>query len=707
MENKKYTLAKDYVENTSTNIFLTGKAGTGKTTFLKEIVESSPKRKVVVAPTGVAAINAAGVTLHSFFQLPFGLCLPEYQHIQNFSASSKNDRFRFNKVKTKIIRSMELLIIDEVSMLRADVMDEIDAVLQRIRRNQQPFGGVQVLMIGDMQQLPPVVRREEWDLMRKYYKSPYFFDSKVLSESPYVKIEFDHIYRQRDAEFISLLEAVRDNNLNEEVLRKLNSRYEAQPSSDNDQTIVLTTHNRTADSINESRLTAIDKELFEYSARVVNNFPEHLYPQDLLLVLKVGARVMFTKNDADAEKRFVNGTLATVTNLTEESIEVITDLGLPIDVQVSFWENLKYSINDETKEIVSDIDGLFYQYPIKLAWAITIHKSQGLTFDNAIIDAGDSFSHGQVYVALSRCRTLNGLTLRSKIASNSVITDKTISEFCKLFESECPQASQLELDKRNYFLEQLLDLFDFTKLKRYYVNFKRFAETAAIKIYPKAVSDFSSVELELVNEVFEVGDTFQRSLRKLVQEDYLTNEFLQERISKASVYFGDKLNTYLSPLLSAISNFKFDAKDVTKIYTSYYTSLLEEVLTKVELWNYSKDGFELDEYLSRKALVVLELLESPPKKIATAKSKDTEEALPDIQDAVFFEKLKSWRYDKAKELNVPAYCIAHQKTLIEISNRRPTTVKELLLVKGVGAKFVEKYAQDVLGMCGGVLESIE
>ena len=699
--NKEIALAWEYVRRTSVNVFLTGRAGTGKTTFLHRVVAENPKRKVVVAPTGIAAINAKGMTLHSFFQLPFGVCLPEYSHTQAFD---KDGRFRFNKSKLSIIRSLELLIIDEVSMLRCDTMDELDAILRRLRRNERPFGGVQLLMIGDMQQLPPVVKAEEWDMLKQHYASPYFFDSKVLRRNPYISVELKHIYRQRDARFIQLLEAVRQNQLTPPLLEELNSRYVPNiKPSDTDARITLSTHNASAKSINDRRLSQIDAPSFLFRARIVDNFPEHMYPQDETLILKEGAQVMFTKNDPSPEKRFVNGTIGYVSELSDDHIEVCTPTGERIDVDVSFWENLKYKINKETKEIESDIDGLFYQYPLKLAWAITIHKSQGLTFDKVLIDAAHSFSHGQVYVALSRCRTLEGIILQSPLSTSSVISDRLITLFSDEAEKRTPTAEQLSADAKAYFLSQAQSLFDCSEWAQTYRQTSDLVQTALAKLYPLAADEWNKRQIPFVKEIVDVGSRFRLSLTQLVDTDYETNDFLQERLSKAATYFADKADELLLPLLTHSANLDIDAKQTKADFKKHFSDFVACYTLKAKLWRQTTAGFDLTSFLKQKAetevfientrldaLVRHLLPEAAPGK------KSSETAEMDILNRALFGKLKAWRKEKAEAMEVPAYVVATQRALIGIANSCPQTDKELLEIKGIGKHFIEHHAEDVL-----------
>ncbi len=404
--NPQLRLAFEFVQHTGRNIFLTGKAGTGKTTFLHNLKKETSKRMIVVAPTGVAAINAGGVTIHSFFQLPFGPQLPG-----NNSANDSNSSIRrFSKQKINIIRSIDLLVIDEISMVRADLLDGIDGTLRRFKNRNLPFGGTQLLLIGDLQQLAPVVKDNEWNLLRNHYTTSFFFGSLALQKTNYVSIELVHVYRQSDETFINLLNKVRNNVMDNDVIEALNNRYNSDFNSLGTSHIILTTHNAKAKQINDSRLEKLTGNDYNFMATITGNFPEFSFPTDGELKLKQGAQVMFIKNDPNPDKQYYNGKIGSIIDIDDESITVQCDGDdEPISVEKLFWEKMAYKINDDSKEIVESIEGTFVQYPLKLAWAITIHKSQGLTFENAVIDAQDAFAHGQVYVALSRCKTLEGL----------------------------------------------------------------------------------------------------------------------------------------------------------------------------------------------------------------------------------------------------------------------------------------------------------
>ncbi len=416
--NEESLKAWDIIEKTSANLFLTGKAGTGKTTFLKELKRRSPKRMVVLAPTGIAAINAGGVTIHSFFQLPLSPYLPG----TTFAGGEKK-RFQFSKVKRNIIRTMDLLVIDEISMVRSDLLDAIDSVMRRYRKHDLPFGGVQLLMIGDLQQLAPVVTEHEESMLRQYYDTPFFFSSKALQQASYLTIELQTVYRQQDERFVALLNQIRENKASDETLAALNQRYipDFQPPKGGDY-IRLTTHNIPAQHINEQELGNLPSQVYSFTAEVEGNFPETSYPADFKLLLKKGAQIMFIKNDAD--HRFYNGMIGEVTAIDNQEIRVMgKDNGEEFILEKAEWSNSKYTLNEQTQEIEETVEGTFRHYPVRLAWAITIHKSQGLTFEHAIIDASRSFTHGQTYVALSRCKSLEGMVLSSPLSRSAIISD--------------------------------------------------------------------------------------------------------------------------------------------------------------------------------------------------------------------------------------------------------------------------------------------
>lgn len=424
MENEKNfetELARFIVEKTRKSLFLTGKAGTGKTTFLKDITRHTKKKHIVLAPTGVAAVNAGAMTIHSFFQFGIGAYIPGVVTPQN--------GFFLRKAKLDLIRNLDLLIIDEISMVRADLLDHIDAELRRIRRSFLPFGGVQLLMIGDLQQLPPIAHGEEETLLRQHYRSLYFFDCKAFQNFDYCCIELRQVYRQSDSHFVEILNRARVGRLTQGDIDELNTRHIPgfSPKAE-DNYIRLVTHNRMVQNVNEGEMGRIDSEEYVFDAKITGTFPAESYPTSERLVLKKGAQVMFIKNDPD--KRFINGTLGEVCYLWKDKIKVrIADSGVPIEVEPVEWENIRYQMDEANGNIGTSTVGKFRQYPIRPAWAITIHKSQGLTFDRAIIDARAAFSPGQAYVALSRCRSLKGIVLSSPLRASSFMTDGTVEEY--------------------------------------------------------------------------------------------------------------------------------------------------------------------------------------------------------------------------------------------------------------------------------------
>ena len=450
-QNPELELAWKFIENTGTNLFLTGKAGTGKTTFLRLLKARSPKRMVVLAPTGIAAINAGGVTIHSFFQLPFAPYVPDTSFSADGSASY---RFRFGKEKINIMRSMDLLVIDEISMVRADLLDAVDHILRRYRDRFKPFGGVQLLMIGDLQQLAPVVKDDEWKLLKNYYDTPYFFSSQALKESQFCSIELMTVYRQNDTTFLDMLNRIRENRCDAALLESLNRRYLPDFSPNEDGYIQLVTHNYQAQRINNYELEKLPGRTYVFQASIEGKFPEYSYPTEQALELKQGAQVMFVKNDSSGNHRYFNGMIGEVTDISANHIEVRSKEGdEPFALQPEEWANAKYVLDEETKEIKEEVEGVFKQYPLKLAWAITVHKSQGLTFDKAIIDVSGSFAHGQAYVALSRCRTLEGLVLSAPIPARAIISDQAVDAFTRQARESAPDERRFESLKHSYCLE--------------------------------------------------------------------------------------------------------------------------------------------------------------------------------------------------------------------------------------------------------------
>ncbi len=555
-------LAAKFINLTARHIFLTGKAGTGKTTFLKNLIALTHKKAVIVAPTGIAAINAAGVTIHSLFQLPFGTFLPkvaptnqakEYQHYNNPKSIIKH--LNMNASKRRILVDLELLIIDEVSMLRADLLDAIDMVLRFIRKNNTNFGGVQVLFIGDLHQLPPVVKNDEWNLLSQFYKSAFFFDALALAQNPPVYIELEKIYRQADEKFIHLLNNLRKNEVTAQDIALLKTYYKENYKSNlSEKYITLTTHNHKADTLNKNSLKELDGKSYFYKAIVDKEFAESAYPVEKTLELKVGAQVMFVKNDPTGEQRFFNGKIAVVKKLSDDVIEVLPDGGLYNLILDKFtWKNIKYNTNKVNNEIEEEVAGTFTQFPLKLAWAITVHKSQGLTFDKAIIDIGDAFAPGQIYVALSRLRSLEGLILTSLIGNRGIRQDQNVTYFAKTKEQQEDLAIQIKKESNAFLKFSLLQSFSFVVLDNYVFEHV-FSYTKDEKRSTKQTHLPWAVKLQQDLMALKVNaDKFLKQIERLfVVENAESLALLLERTAAAENYFNPQLAQLSESILELI-----------------------------------------------------------------------------------------------------------------------------------------------------------
>lgn len=684
--NQQLDLAFNFIQYTGQNVFLTGKAGTGKTTFLKNLKWRSPKRMIVVAPTGVAAINAGGVTIHSFFQLNFG---------PQFGQPQEDDRqLRFSKDKINIIRSLDLLVIDEISMVRADVLDAIDRVMRRFRNRQKVFGGAQVLMIGDLQQLAPVVKRDEWELLKTEYDTAYFFSSKALRETSYVSIELTQVFRQQDDTFISILNKVRDNVLDESSLKELNSRYNPQFNpSDEEGYITLCTHNAQAQRMNENKLTQLSTEEKSFDAQIEGNFPEYSFPTDACLQLKVGAQVMFVKNDPEAEKRFFNGKIGRITGFDEDSV-LVQCPGEEDEIEVTplLWENIKYTINKETSEIKEEVEGAFNQIPLKLAWAITIHKSQGLTFDRAIIDAEASFAHGQVYVALSRCRTLEGIVLRSPIAGHSIISDKTVKGFIQDVEANPPGEKELQSAKQAFQREQLSDLFRFYR-EMYLVTqvLKTMDENPGSFTEP-VNGGFRKIKIHMQTELIDVAEKFQTQIDQFLkaEPDAEKNQKLQERVQKAAVYFTEKVQEVVKMLNEL--DLEVDNRELRKQITNRTTDLNMEATVKLASYEVCRNVFSVKAIMEARAHALIDTSASKSK-TAKAKAVAPSEHIPHPE---LYNLLRAWRYEKSVEEGIPAYVVFSQKSLLELVTYLPTDKAALKLINGMGARKIERFGVGII-----------
>lgn len=580
-QNEIQQIASKFINHTNKIIFLTGKAGTGKTTFLKNIINTTHKKTVVVAPTGIAAINAGGTTIHSLFQLPFGSYIPSETANQYYNQNNKINsplsvikNLQMSNSKRNLLREIELIIIDEVSMLRADLLDAIDLVLRHIRRKQfEAFGGVQVLFIGDLQQLPPVINDTEWSVLKNFYKSIFFFDALVLQKTKPIYLELEKIYRQNDQLFINLLNNLRNNTITNNDEQLLNKYYKPDFKPNASQNyITLTTHNYKANNLNKQKLTELKSPSFYYNAVVTGDFNEYSYPIDFTLELKVGAQVMFIKNDTSFDKRYYNGKIGVVSVLNEDVIEVdFNDNSKPVKVEKHEWQNIKYKLNDVTNEIEENVIGSFTHFPIKLAWAITVHKSQGLTFEKAIIDVQDAFAAGQIYVALSRLTSLNGLVLNSKINFNSIQNNSDVESFANNKEETDTLNSIIKKETISYSKEYLFQCFDF--------NYLSYLLKKHLDSYSK--DEKKSIKQKYVNWAKELASLFDEqhnNAQKFVSQlNTLYSENNVDLFQKINIRV-EAANKYFAPILKKMSskiNLQIEAiKDEKKI-KQYITELLD------------------------------------------------------------------------------------------------------------------------------------
>ena len=677
MEERILTL----INETNRNIFLTGKAGTGKTTLLHKIIEISYKNTVVVAPTGIAALNARGVTIHSQFQLPFASFLPtssnppitnEFFRFENRESLKRH--FQMHRNKQQVIKNMELLIVDEVSMLRADVLDAMDFMMQFIRKDRRPFGGVQVLFIGDLLQLPPVVKQEEWEVLKHYYTGMYFFQSQVISQYPLLYIELEKIYRQTDGVFISILNHLRDNKLTQEDLRQLASHVRPEFAKQHkNEYITLTTHNHKADMMNQEELEKLTSPLFSYEADVVGDFPEYLYPIEKVIQLKEGARVMFIKNDPSGEHLFFNGKMGTVVALGEKEVSVALDDGITIDVERYEWENVRYKVNDTSKDIEEERLGTFTQYPLRLAWAITIHKSQGLTFEKAVLDLASVFASGQAYVAFSRLRSLDGLVLLSSVTQNGIDNDEKVIDYAdnKATEEEMLQACRE--GRIDFLRECILKTFDWQSLlEEWYTHSHNYIGDLGNK---NAYKSWAMQQYARVKAMVAVSEKFSKQLLGYFQSPTPTPTIF-ERILKAVAYF--------SPLLETIW------------YELLYVETKVVGLKKVK--EFSKELKELDDSLTEvikklfrlEQMVVLLQSQTPfskeniqPKKLEAMRFKLIERVLTALKNEQLFanppkvgipeEKTKKDKKEKISTYDITLQLWQQNKTVAEIAKERMFT----------------------------------
>ena len=680
-KNPELELAIQFIEKTDRNLFITGKAGTGKTTFLHKIKQESLKRMVIVAPTGVAAINAKGVTIHSFFQMPFGPILPN-------QIANTNQQRKFSKTKIDIIKSLDLIIIDEISMVRADLLDGIDQVMRRYKNRNKVFGGAQILMIGDLQQLAPVVKPHEWSLLQQYYNTVYFFSSKAYQEANVVSIELKHIYRQKNEDFIKILNEIRTNTLSDASAEILNKNYNPSFSPTKEEGyITLTTHNNRANLINDSELNKLKIKSTFFKAEISGKFSENAYPNAERLELKVGAQVMFLKNDSSTDKRYYNGKIGIITAISKETVTVqCPNEPDEIVTEKETWSNINYSINEETKAIKEEMIGAFSQIPLRLAWAITIHKSQGLTFERAIIDAEASFAHGQTYVALSRCTSLEGLVLKTPITSSAIINDNTVSIFNESVEENHPDESILNESEKHFQLNLISEILDYQPLLYPITRLIDIFYSNRTSIKGDVIDHLQTIKDDGIVALMKISNGFKNQLNTLSEDDVLpeNSSKIQERFIKAITYF---LNTTKNSIQKPIDTITFstDNKAVKKDFSKQFDSLQEKLEEKLFALQKMVKGFKVQEYLQVRANAVLQKTEPIKKKKVASK-----------RDPILALKLRELRDDIAKSLEIAHFQIFTQETLYALCDDLPRTEKELLKVVGMGKTRVTKYGEEIL-----------
>ncbi len=682
--NEVFDLAYRFVTETSENIFLTGKAGTGKTTFLKYLKDNATKNIVVAAPTGVAAINAGGVTLHSLFQLPFHPFLPTKNHKEELLG-----KIRYNRQRQQLLRKMELLVIDEISMVRGDVMDAIDTILKSVRRNYDtPFGGVQLLCIGDLHQLPPVAQNHEWAILQEYYTTPFFFDSLAIKEQMPLLIELNKIYRQKEDSFVRLLNKVRNNQMDADDFEDLHMRYDPLFSPmPGEKYITLTSHNKQAAEINQRKIDNLFTNAFTFKAAIEEDFPEHIFPAEAELILKEGAQVMFLKNDLVA-KRYFNGKIGVVKLLEHNKIIVDCD-GIEIEVGKETWENTRYTLNRTDSKLEQETLGTFTQYPLRLAWAITIHKSQGLTFEKVMIDAGASFSSGQVYVALSRCTSLEGIVLLSKLSSTTIFSNDSVIKGQQSLTHKGSLAERFT-GARQVFTQQLLsEIFSFNDIEIGIALLLHHVTQQQDKLNAESVSWIENIKQHFVADK-SIGLKFIDVVSGILKEEAVieNNSAAQKRISDAANHFEPKFLVYQKalqnhPLLT-------EHKETANIINELLQQLALAIYSSIYYLQFCKQPFSVTTFLQHK------LKFAQPKITITCYASGKKEIYTDVANTELYNTLKRWRDMKVEEENVAIYMVANQATLKEIATYLPLTKKDLLQISGFGKAKADKYGDDII-----------
>jgi len=710
-ETAQYVL--HFINQTQQSIFLTGKAGTGKTTLLREIIRTTHKNTVVVAPTGIAALNASGVTIHSMFQLPFGGFIPDtiMPHVSDaVKFESKNTlarHFKMSGQKKAVIRNMELLIIDEVSMLRADLLDAIDFMMQSLRKKKIPFGGVQVLFIGDLLQLPPVIKDEEWRILSKYYKGKFFFHSLVVQNDPPLYIELSKIFRQTDDTFISILNNLRNNKIATADIEILD--HYVKPDFDfktNKGYITLTTHIAKADAINIQALTDLEGQEISFRPEIVGDFPEKIFPVDERLRLKLGAQVMFIKNDLSPNKQYFNGKMGVIKSLSESEILVyFPEEDKTIEVEKYEWNNIRYRVDDMTKEIEEETLGTFVHYPIKLAWAITVHKSQGLTFDKAAIDVSQVFLPGQAYVALSRLRSLNGLVLLSPLQISSISNDPDVINYAKNKASEERLENALRLESKKFILEYLRSAFQWGDLAQQWRNHHYSYQAKSENSVKSQHADWAMENAKNMTNLLEPAAKFVSQLEKLFSQENTDLQFIGDRVNAAFDYFYQPMDKFLGEILWKVEEVKR-----TKKAKAWFDELmaLEEIQTRSILQMIKAKTFigiiASGEYISKENLNSKEVRNYRINKIESVQSKFKSHSVTLIEDEEAVERYTYKAKGKTKEPKKPTVQITFElwkegNSIKEIANVRKLTTQTISshiakLIEADAVKIAEVLAEN-------------
>ena len=682
--------AEKFINQTNQSIFLTGKAGTGKTTFLKHLVKSTHKQTIIVAPTGIAALNAGGVTIHSFFQLPFAGFIPDFKEGLHVDGSVKIEskktllrHFKMNKTRQQLMRNLELLIIDEVSMLRADLLDAMDWSLRNVRSINEPFGGVQVLYIGDLFQLPPVIKPQEWSILRDYYTGIHFFNAKVMEEKPPLYIELSKIYRQQNDDFISVLNNLRNNQLSEKDVALLNKHVNAGfDSTKHDGYITLTTHNAKADQMNENSLKELKGKSMKFAAEITGEFPPHLYPLEPTMELKIGAQVMFIKNDLSFEKNYYNGKMGRVKSLDHDEIivECIEDK-LTIKVDKNEWENIRYTTNATTGEIEEETIGTFVQFPLKLAWAITVHKSQGLTFDKAVLDVSQVFAPGQAYVALSRLRSLEGLVLLTPIRLNGLSNDEKIVHYSTQSQYMDQLPSLLDNATKHYLFQLLSKTYDWMLLSTKWNTHEASYFGQPSKSEKAQNHSWITLQNQKIQTTLDPARKFRNQLQNLFAQNNLDIDLVLKRIVAANNYFLPIMDAVYTSTLKKIGELSRVTK--TKNYAEEVQEL-EEILfdTIIQI---KKTGLIVEaalhgRHLSKETVATNEITNYKQAKIATVRYElqskgdmfSKEEA---FEEEIFFRAPTTKAKRAKKEAKISTYeqtleLYQSGKTIQEIAKKR-------------------------------------